>query len=499
MNLSEMNWGDDSAEKDSLLSEYFVESASYRRIKSGAKKIIVGRKGAGKSALMKMMLKNHQEDGFIVIKITPSLDVLKSALQTARTIHSEDNNNNLLHIRDVIYTHTWVSYIYESILCKFGEKINKEEGIKIDKLTGSRKFASDLSKDLGLYQKSLSGYLQSIINGLKIDAGKFGKIGITIGEAEDLEKALSDISKANVYKYHVDELLGNYKVAILVDDLDQGWDGSDESNSFTKGVMYAIDRINTSHADIRTSLFIREDMYAIILSEMQHSDKYRNAEKITWSVDSLKEILTKRIAFNFGVKPSEEGLYHKVFPEKVGKTYSDNWIFSRTLFRPRELLQFSRIYTESLDGNEPDAKKLKAAELQYSQWKLSDLCSEFYEQYPDLFSILEWWRTKFYRHKYHLDYEEVRNVIESVFSGVNVKYEWYTELKNSGNVLGLLTILYKIGFIGDYSLGGNGGTKVKYSYEADGTPVLSSVQIHPCFRVAMNTIERDRSKKKAIS
>lgn len=494
MNLSEINWGDDSAEKDSLLSEYFVESVSFKRITNGSKKIIVGRKGAGKSALMKMSLDNYKKDDFIVIKVTPSLEVLKSALQTAKSIHGDDKENNLTHIRDVIYTHTWVSYIYEKIICLIGERINEEPGVKIDKLVGSRKFASDMSKDVGIYQKTLAGYMQNIINGLKIEAGKLGKIGISIGEGEDIQTKVSELSKINIYGYHIEKLIGDYKVAILVDDLDQGWDGSEESNSFTKGIMYAMDQLNTTFPDIRTALFIREDMYAIILAGMQHSDKYRNAERIKWSVDSLKEILVRRIIFNLGANASVNDAYHDVFPDKVGKTYSEKWIFDRTLFRPRELLQFARMYTESLEENEPNAKRLKKAESQYSQWKLSDLCSEFYEQYPGLISILEWWRTKFFRHKYHLDYEDAEKVISDIYSGVSLTHEWFNKLKGNNDVKGLMRVLYDIGFLGDYALGGNGGTKVKYSYEADGTPVLSSVQIHPCFRVAMNTVERERNR-----
>lgn len=495
MNLSEINWGDDSAERDLLLSEYFVESVSFKRISNGSKKIIVGRKGAGKSALMKMSLDNYKESGFIVIKVTPSLEVLKSALQTAKSIHGDDSENNLIHIRDVIYTHTWVSYIYEKMLCLFGEKINEEPGIRLDKLVGSRKFASDMSKDLGNYQKTLAGYMQNIINGLKIEAGKLGKIGISIGEGEDIQTKVSELSKINLYGYHINKLINDYKVAILVDDLDQGWDGSEESNSFTKGIMYAMDQLNTSFPTIKTALFIREDMYAIILAGMQHSDKYRNAERIRWNVDSLKEILVKRISYNLGQGSGSNDPYHDVFPDKVGKTYSEKWILDRTLFRPRELLQFARMYTESLDENEPSAKNLKKAEAQYSQWKLSDLCSEFYEQYPGLISILEWWRTKFFRHKYHLDYEDAEKVINDIYDGVNLSHEWFIKLKEKKDVLGLMRVLYDIGFLGDYALGGNGGTKVKYSYEADGTPVLSSVQIHPCFRVAMNTVERERNRK----
>lgn len=53
MRLADINWGDDSAEKDPQLLQYFVSSSAFERGKQKRKNIIVGRKGSGKSALRK--------------------------------------------------------------------------------------------------------------------------------------------------------------------------------------------------------------------------------------------------------------------------------------------------------------------------------------------------------------------------------------------------------------------------------------------------------------
>src|SRR5713226_249066 len=50
MRLAEIQWGDDSAEKDPFLLEYFVTSDAFRRVRERTKNIVVGRKGSGKSA-----------------------------------------------------------------------------------------------------------------------------------------------------------------------------------------------------------------------------------------------------------------------------------------------------------------------------------------------------------------------------------------------------------------------------------------------------------------
>ena len=52
MKLSYITWGDDSAEKDSYLLDYFVTSDAFRRIAARSKNLVIGRKGSGKSALL---------------------------------------------------------------------------------------------------------------------------------------------------------------------------------------------------------------------------------------------------------------------------------------------------------------------------------------------------------------------------------------------------------------------------------------------------------------
>ena len=53
--LRELNFGAPAAERDIAqgLRDYFVESEAYNRVKSGTKTIVLGNRGAGKSAILK--------------------------------------------------------------------------------------------------------------------------------------------------------------------------------------------------------------------------------------------------------------------------------------------------------------------------------------------------------------------------------------------------------------------------------------------------------------
>jgi len=50
-------FGDGVAENDAHLSEYFIETPAYRMALSGEKRFIIGRKGAGKSAICQQLQK----------------------------------------------------------------------------------------------------------------------------------------------------------------------------------------------------------------------------------------------------------------------------------------------------------------------------------------------------------------------------------------------------------------------------------------------------------
>ena len=212
------------------------------------------------------------------------------------------------------------------------------------------------------------------------------------------------------------------------------------------------------------------------------------------SKEELIELLEARINYNReleGLKSIENAVY-SVFPETIGTTNLDNWLIDRTLSRPRELIQLSRYYTENLDQVEPSDKKLKDSEPEYSSWKLDDLCAEYSNQYQNLSTLTAYWKTNFFRRKYHLKREEIEEMVLQLLSETPIDSEWFNVLVENTDINGLLTILYEIGFLGDFTLGGSGGSTTQYSYQGFHEPRFEEVQVHPCFRRAVKTVERIR-------
>lgn len=476
MNISEIDWGDDSAEKDSNLLRYFITSKSFQRIAEKRKSIVVGRKGSGKSALLKK-LEDHfrTQEKTIVIRVAPKFNTLRAVLN--------DQNLQESFGEEIFFQHTWLRQLYLDFLCSIG---HREKGAYV---SGSIEYARGVAKELNRTSKDIAENITEVLAKLRVKCGDLGEFGLSI------EKELKESTDLDTLEHHVCEIASAGTTFIaLIDDLDLGWNNSEIANNLLLGLLSAVTYISGLDVNIYPILFLREDVYTILLTKTQHSDKYRDIEKIRWEKEQLMELLHERINFNrieYGIEPVENSIF-SVFPNTIGTTNVDNWLVDKTLSRPRELIQLARYYTQDLDQPEPSDKRLKDSEPEYSNWKLDDLCAEYSNQYSGLGSIVTYWKTKFFRRKYHFKKPEIEEMILEIMADVTLDTPWFNSLVDSTNVEGLLSVLYEIGLLGDFILGGSGGSKTYYSYQGFHEPRFEEVQIHPCFRKALNTVERNR-------
>ncbi len=478
MELRKIEWGDDSAERDVDLLSYFVSTESYGRLARKSKTIVIGRKGSGKSALRKKLESDFsQEPDTHVVNISPKYSSIRNIINEKSL--SEGFGE------EIFFQHSWLRQIMLDSLCIVGHRAKGKYASE------SLEFARGISRDLNRTSKDLVENISEILNRIKAKAGNLGDLGL------HLEKELRNVADVDSLEHHLKEIVDSYaKIVIMVDDLDLGWDNSEISNNLLLGLLSASSHIKSLSQNIHVLIFLREDVYSILMEKTQHSDKYRNVERIRWTKDGLISLLSARIQYNFNKHgdSSADDPFLRVFPVTIGTHNTDNWLIERTLSRPRELIQLSRFYTEDVEGEEPSDEALKACEAAYSSWKLDDLCTEYSNLYPGLSDIFTYWKTKFFRFKYHLSRTDIDEMIFQLFEEVAVNEDWFNELSRNVNFQGFLNILYEIGFLGDFVLGGEGGSKTFYSYSDRHTPRFEEVQVHPCFRKAVNTVDRIRTK-----
>ncbi len=481
MKLSIINWGDDSAEKDPYLLHYFVQSPAFQRLREKQKSIVIGRKGSGKSAVRKKLEQIFSADPSThVVNLSPKFNSIRNILN--------DKDIASGFGEEIFFQHTWIRQILLDCLCLVGH------GAKGKYVKESVEFARNVSVQLNRTSKDLVENIADILSRVKAKVGDLGEFGLT------LERELRNIAEVDALEHHLKVIAADgAKFVVLIDDLDLGWNNSATANNLLLGLLAAVNYLSGLTPNIYMCIFLREDVYAILITKTQHADKYRNIERIRWEKGDLISILNERINFNrernvLGKLPNP---FHAVFPPAVGTSNTDNWLYERTLGRPRELIQLSRYYTEAVDSDDPSDAALKLSEQGYSEWKLDDLCAEYSNQYPGLVDILSYWKTNFFRYKYHLKRQEIDEMLLQILTEVELNSDWFNVIASQTDVPKFLQVLYEIGFIGDFVLGGEGGSKTVYSYQGRHEPRFEEVQIHPCFRRAVGTVERIKSKSHA--
>ena len=479
MDLNKITWGDDSAEKDPCLLEYFVDSAAFARLRAKTKSMVIGRKGSGKSALRKKLEQEFASDpNTYVVNLSPKYNSIRSVLNDQEIIEK--------YGEEIFFQHTWLRHILLDLLCRIGDAAKGQYA------ADSLAFARKVSVELNRTSKDLVENITDVLSKIRAKAGSLGELGLQV------EQELRNVAEVESLEHHAIKLAdAGARFVVLADDLDLGWDNSRTANNMLLGLLAAASHLSARSPHIHIAIFMREVVYSLLVTQTQHADKYRNVERIRWEKSDLIRVLNSRIAFNLqrhGV-PHPPNLFSVVFPETVGTSNTDNWLIERTLNRPRELIQLARYYTEAVTGSDPDDRALKESEANYSSWKLDDLCAEYSNQYPGLIQLFSHWKTKFFRHKYHLSGTEIREMLFQMMLEVTINEDWFNDLANGADVDGLLRVLYEIGFIGDFVLGGEGGSKTFYSYSERHEPKFDEVQVHPCFRRAVNTVERIRNRK----
>lgn len=335
--LSQVFRADDMAEKDNELWKYFVETSSYKNAYSGRKLIIIGRKGSGKSAICQQLRRSLPKDGRAVIYLSPEEDDqyrLRSKLAIIDKINISPAELEF-HFR----------YIWRATLkCELARLISEN---------------SKIPEGRGV--KRIKHYVDEL--------------------TDDILEAI----RVNYPK----------GIHILVDNLDEFWDRSNASLAFFRGLISATVDIAEPKLSVFPILFISTDVFMQVAPTYRNIDKiHQYEEEIKWKRGELIELVSKRIQAYFSHLKSKSlhEVWNEIFPPKVGRSSSFNYILDRTLLRPRDILQFCRLAGEKAsyrNSTKIDAHDIKSAEYTFSDWKATDLLAEHHYSLPMLKEIME--------------------------------------------------------------------------------------------------------------
>ncbi|MGD1854840.1 MAG: P-loop ATPase, Sll1717 family [Leptolyngbyaceae cyanobacterium] len=435
LDIRELNLGSDSAERDINLglAEYFYPNATYQKFLSGRKTILVGNRGAGKSAIFKYIAATETRKGHLVLELSP--EEYAYELLADHLASEEDGFWRKQSAYSVAWQYLLYTLIFKNIAqTKRGLLIGATKNIY--SYVASKKLAQQTSSII-----TLVDYLK------RIEQVKTGVEGL---RSQRLQ-ALYSLDEIKTLIPSLQNVLKSTKIKILIDELDKGCDNSEDAKFFIAGLFQATQKLNLISPNLRVFISIRQELFDNIPQIYEDAQKIReDVEVIRWGKNELLELIGRRIVHSFpqANRLNASKLWQSVFVAQMQSTGTEtlDYIIERTQLRPRELLQFCKLCAErieySLAERRIDEAAIAAAEESYSEQKTRDLASEYRFQYPHLLDVFEIFRgTRSHYNKEGLDY-----LLLAIVCGeydVEQAATWILDM----DYLELKQILWKIGFL----------------------------------------------------
>ncbi len=497
LDLAHMNFGAPAAERDIVvgLADYFVESEAFQRLSTRSKCIVLGNRGTGKSAIFKVMAERARRSQQLVLELNPehySYEMLSAVLR------SEKEGSWAKH---GAFTSAW-KYL---ILVKVMQEL-KASGPAL-KIGAAKRIYDYLRDHHGGQQDNPIAILISYLK--RIEGFKVGSVEASVKTSElsklyrlqEIEPLIADIK----------ELLQKKLVIVLIDELDKGWDNSEDAKAFVSGLFQAAISLNEISNSLTVYVSLRQELYDSIPALYEDTQKYRDLiETIQWDEPSLRAVASSRIRHAYPELrgATDEEAWNALFAETLAyrKTKSFNYVVDRTLYRPRELIQFcSDAVTEAKPKNAIpiDYETISRVELDYSSAREKDISSEYRFQYPGLESIFEVFRGRVYL----LERTELELICLQICTGelrTDAAAKWVLEQDHDF----LIDVLWQVGFLRARAVGGlkarrrSGSSYVgPHQVSTLNLRTISHFQVHPMFRTALGMREpkSDAARAAAIN
>jgi len=340
--LAEMSIGDPVAENEfQTLGSYYLRTDQFQRASRGEVNLVVGRKGAGKTALFSQ-LRNAKRSNVqnIVVDLKPEgyqlirlkEDVLDYLADGAR-----------MHLITALFEYVF----YLEICYKLLEK-DQDRHLRDPRLY-------DLYNSLqGVYKSGAAGEgdFSERLQGLSRDlATSFQK---RFGTASDQRLTAAEVTEL-IHKHNIRDIrkaLSDYlsvkeSVWVLFDNLDKGWSShglTDDDILILRGLIDAARKIQrqmqSERHDFNCVVFVRNDVYQLLVEASADYGKESRATLDWTDSDLLREMLRKRLIYNSLPDSTPfERVWAQICISHFQGEETSQFIIDRSLMRPRNLIK----------------------------------------------------------------------------------------------------------------------------------------------------------------
>ena len=337
--LERLDLGDVAAENETRsLGRYFVPTAAFQDAKRGNARLVIGRKGSGKTAIF-YSIRNHfnRRRSHLVLDLKPEGHQF-----------TKFHDAVLARLSPGLKEHTLVAFWNYILLAEMAQNI-------LDNEYSYAMRDPERAHAYGCLVEVLSKHVPS-------DVGDFSerllrqvdRLLYRVKQSETLPETAGALTEA-LFQQDIPDLDGalaaylseREEVWILVDNLDKGWPtrgASREEILILRSLMAATRRLQGQFEDrdisLKSLVFLRNDIYEHLIRDASDRGK-DTAIDLAWEDPELfRQIVASRLRAGSNVVGEFAELWPRFFVQQVGVEESFNFLLSRTLMRPRDLLNF---------------------------------------------------------------------------------------------------------------------------------------------------------------
>lgn len=458
-------FGHEAAEDESVdrLKEYYLKTDVYESMKSNIPlQILVGHKGVGKSALLKILSTEDEAESRISIVIQPN------------DIPKVDEATTFLEKIEI-----WKDGLSNIIFSKLVQSLNS--------------YISPL--------KCVPDWISNISDLLLASLGK---------KIADLQKEKISLTNVEFTQLLKNDVFSEKKIVVYLDDLDRGWENTATDIKNLSAMLNAVRDLSRGMENLKFRVALRSDVYYAVRTSDETTDKIDGSVIWQcWTNHQILAMLIKRIETYYGRYVNEDDLFKQkpkelavhlncVFEQRFhGNGHWESAPIYRVLMslirkRPRDLVKLCTLAARKAYANHHSlilTNDLESVFKNYSNDRLTDTGTEYKSELPQIKELLL----------------KMKPTVKELESGAPCLFSRDQLLKKLDNILSmshftfsdgkevtsssLAAFLYKINFITARKNIGDEIQRVYYDENQyiynDFTDFGYHYEIHPAYRWAL--------------
>jgi hypothetical protein len=384
------SFGGTDADGDALLMDCFEDHPAYREVRLHRKNLIRGRKGAGKTAIFKRLLRES------------------SATVSAAGYSFEDYPWHHHSLQEEVgvpaerrYVHSWKYLVLlgltQTVLEAARRKFWSEDGPVVDALTALEDFMIDSYGSIrpGLNQLFNPRHTLQWKAGVNLGFANIGADRVPMSSLPTHIQAVNAQIQQNLFA----AMDPNVEYFVCFDQLDHGFSTSDPHyHDRIAGLLIAARDLFHAAKDrqIRCNpvVFLRDDIFESLSFEDRNrirGDSYL----LQWQPDkgsvNLKTLMESRFREVLSTSDQPEVTWQDVFDETermTGRQTKLAHITDRTYLRPRDMIQFCNEILDSHKESESESVTITNSDIthartDYSRYLLDELDDEIKKHIPE--------------------------------------------------------------------------------------------------------------------